>query len=172
MVKKMRKDITENFLSDILNVHVEQNKMLDNKASFYLGISGVAFALSLTHIISGQFVPQTSGILIIAISTLISSFLCIWVIRFPLIRDKPHIPHLMYYKAFEKLSVKEYSRRLLETLKDDKKIVDQYAKQIFDLVEQSIKRKYLLIRIISLVLTLGLLIGSIITFYYSLLAYF
>lgn len=152
--------IGENFLSDILSNHIEQNNRLDNKANALLAISGVIFVLS-ASLISKPFSLKNIGLIIILITSTISCILSVLTIKFPK-KDLPHSPHLMYYRGFENLTIEEYKEKLSKTIDSKEKLVDEYAKEIYAIVEQGLNIKYKLIKITSFVICTGFLISCII----------
>jgi hypothetical protein len=147
------------FLGDILKNHLEQNNRLDAKASALLAISGGLFILAIS-IVSNSSGVEGLGILIMIVASAISSMLSVLTIKLPK-KDRPHTPHLMYYKGFENLSVEEYKKRLLYTLNSKEKIVDEYAKEIYGIVEQGLRAKYKLIKLASFVLCGGFFISTL-----------
>lgn len=145
------------FLQASLDTQRRYKEHLDQKASILLGISGVIFVLSISNI-------EKVGFLIIAIFSLVSVILNVWVISFPFKKHHRGKFGFMCYLGFYDLDFKEYSRKLKIILDSKDGMVNEYATEIYSLAEHSIKFKTKLIRYASFALSLGLLIGLVLFF--------
>ena len=142
------------FLKDSLRFNQAYKEALDHKASFLLGISSVILVLSFNNI-------ARPGFLLIAIGALLASLFSIWVISFPF--QKVHRGQFSIICAwgFEHLTADEYDKKLKVVFEDEQAIQAAYQQEIFALSEYSIKTKLRFIKLASLSLTLGLVIGFI-----------
>jgi len=68
----------------------------------------------------------------------------------------------MYYKAFRRMKLDDYIKELNRIVKSDDKIIEQYAREVFDIMEHSLKIKHRLAHCASFTLTTGLILGTII----------
>jgi len=161
--KKLLITFYEQVLGDILNLHMELNKICDNKANFLLGISGVILMIALTKI-SLEFTLYNLmqlGFFIIMLASLISAILSVWVLK-PKIGKGFERTNLFYYGSFtEKLSSREdYAREIQNLLKDQDKIIKHYAEEIWDFAYYDLAPRFRTINIATTILLVGLIIGT------------
>jgi hypothetical protein len=142
------------FLMDSLRFNQAYKESLDRKASFLLGISSVVLVLSFNNV-------ARPGFLLIALGALLASIFSVWVINFPF--QKVHRGQFSIICAwgFEHLTAEEYDRKLTAVFEDEAAIQAAYRQEIFALSEYSIKMKLRFIKMASLALTLGLVVGFI-----------
>ncbi|MBI5465799.1 MAG: hypothetical protein HY974_00750 [Candidatus Kerfeldbacteria bacterium] len=142
------------FLKDSLNFNQSYKESLDRKASFLLGISSVILVLSFNNI-------ARPGFLLIALGALLASLFSVWVISFPFRKTHRGKFSIICAWGFAHLTAEEYSRRLNEVWQNENALQAAYQKEIFALSEYSIKIKLRFIKLASLSLTLGLVVGFI-----------
>jgi len=146
-----------NFLRDSFNHHRDLTDDLDRKASFFLALAGVIFALSVSRIEEAPFlVIAMTGILVVILSVL--------VIRLPYRGKVKEKFSLMCWWGFDGKSYEEYKEEINKVFGSDQAIVEQYQKEIWNLANYSIKPKSLLLKWASYVLVAGLFIGFILLF--------
>ena len=145
------------FLQASLDTQRRYKEHLDQKASILLGISGVIFVLSISNM-------EQIGFLVIAVFSLLSCILNVWVISFPFKKHRRGKYGFMCYLGFYDLDFKEYGKQLKAILNSKDGLVNEYATEIYSLAEHSIKFKTKLIRNASFILSLGLVIGLVLLF--------
>ena len=146
------KEKSLDFLKTSLGHQMFFHNALDQKASWLLGISGVIFVLSLSYL-------NLIGFKIMAIFSLIAALANIWVISFPFRHERSSSFSFLCWKGIKRMTLEDYQKEAKRIFKSDKKIADEYYKEIHSLVEHSIKPKSRLIRLGSLLLTLGFVIS-------------
>ena len=70
----------------------------------------------------------------------------------------------MCYLGFYKMKYKEYYENVKDVLRSEEHMIQEFTKEIYSLVEYSIRFKVKLIRYAGLALTIGLVIGLIFIF--------
>jgi hypothetical protein len=146
-----------NFLHDSFIHHRDLTDALDRKASFFLAISGVIFALSISRLGEIQF-------LVIAISSLLSLIFSVLVIRLPYRGKIKEKFGLMCWWGFADKSLGQYKDEIGQILGSDEKIIEEYKKEIWSIANYSLKPKTILLKWTSYILVAGLLIGFILFF--------
>lgn len=141
-----------NFLRDSFNHHRDLTDDLDRKASFFLALSGVIFALSVNRLQEIQF-------LVIAITALLTLILSVLVIRLPYRGKMKEKLSLMCWWGFADKNLSQYKDEINKVLGSEQAIIEQYQKEIWNLANYSIKPKSILLKWASYVLVIGLLIG-------------
>lgn len=145
------------FLQDSLIHHRSLKNSLDQKASFLVGVSGIIFGLSVGRLQEAQF-------LLLAISSFLTVFLSVLVTFLPFRGKLKEKFGLMCWWGFSDKSFDQYKDLLNKTLDSDEKIAQEYMKEIWSLVNYSIKPKTKFLKWASLILILGLLGGFILFF--------
>lgn len=146
-----------NFLRDSLIHHRDLKNAIDRKASFLLGISGVIFTLSIAQLQEIQF-------LVLAISSFLAAFLSILVICSPFRGGVRKKFGLMCWWGFSNKNFEEYRDELNRIFSSEERISQEYMKEIWNLVNYSLKPKTKLLNRASLILIFGFLIGFILFF--------
>jgi hypothetical protein len=140
------------FLRESLRFNQEYKESLDHKASFLLGIASVVLVLSFNNL-------HTPGFLVVALGALAASTFLVWVISFPFRKTHRGQFSLICAWGFEHLTEGEYTRQLEHVMNSESAVIDTYRKEIFALSEYSIKIKLRFIKLASLALTIGLVVG-------------
>lgn len=143
------------FLAESLRFNQDYKESLDHKASFLLGVASLILVLSLNNI-------ERPGFIVVAIGALLSSLFSIWVISFPFRKTHRGKFSLLCAWGFEHLSEAEYNRQLDQIVSSNDAMMATYRKEIFALSQYSIKIKLHFIKLASLTLTLGLVVGCLI----------
>lgn len=141
------------FLRESLRFNQEYKESLDHKASFLLGVGSVVLVLSLNNV-------TRPGFGVVAAGALLASLFSIWVISFPFRKTHRGKFSILCAWGFDHLSEAEYNRQLDDVLASEQATMATYRKEIFALSEYSIKIKLRFIKLASLTLTLGLVIGG------------
>lgn len=143
---------TITFLRDSLNHHYNIRNSLDQKASFLVAISAIIFSLSVGHLEEVQF-------LILAITSFFAVFLSIMVTFMPFRRRSKKGFGLMCWWGFSDKEFDHYDGGLEEVFSSDERIAQEYKKEIWNLVNYSIKPKTQILKVASLILLCGLVGG-------------
>ena len=150
---------TIEFLKSTLETNMELNDVAHESTDFLSGLSGVVMAISLTQVFSATGL-QKMGFVVISLTCFIVIFFSIGTIRPKIGQNKMN---LMYYKGLLKLSRKRYYEEMCKAMKSDKKIIETYCNEIYDLSEE-LKAKYKMIRRGADVLAVGLVVGIALIF--------
>lgn len=145
------------FLQDSLVHHRSLKNSLDQKASFLVGVSGIIFGLSVGHL-------QEAHFLVLAITSFLTVLLSVLVTFLPFRGRLKRKFGLMCWWGFSDKSLEEYEAKLKESLVSDEKIAQEYAKEIWNLANYSLKPKTKFLKWASLILILGLL-GGFVSFF-------
>ena len=153
-------------LGDILKLHMQLNATCDKKASVSLGISGVILIITLTKmtiIFNPDFnygIFLKMGFATTILACIVSIILSVLVIL-PKIVEEDRL-NLFYYGSFSKMiSSDEYVLEMKNLLNDREKIIEQYAKEIYDLGTLDLMKRFNLLKYSSKSLTVGLISGTI-----------
>lgn len=147
-----------NFLRDSLTHHRSLKSSLDQKASFLVGVSGIIFGLSIGRLEEAQF-------LVLAITSFLAVFLSILVVFLPFRgKIKPEERSLMCWWGFSDRDFNQYESGLNEVLASNEKIAKEYEKEIWSLVNYSLKPKTKFLKLASFILILGFLGGFVMFF--------
>jgi hypothetical protein len=142
------------FLKTALNHQIFIHNSLDSKASWLLGISGVLFVLSLSHLDLPVFKW-------IAVFSLLSALFNIWAISFPFKYERRQGFSFLCWKGFRRLNFVEYQKEADAIIGDEQRMIIEYEKEIHSLSEHSIKPKSRLIRWGSVCLTISFIAGFV-----------
>ncbi len=146
-------------LSDIHRNHVRLKHTLDTKANWILGVSGLLLMLSINNLSKGY------GYQIIFFSAFLSFLLSLIAFN-PLnlfIKQKHNPISMMYYESFKDMSPEEIVERLKQIkTKDD--LIEQYAWDLYNLVNRVLKFKSRLIKWPVYILLVGVIIGFVLIF--------
>lgn len=153
------KDYGIEFLKSIIDTNMQINDVAHESADFLAGLSGVIMAISLTQIFSAVGLHKI-GFMIISITGFIVVFFSIGVVRPKIGKSKLN---LMYYKGLLNISKENYRKQIHSALKNNKKIVDEFCEEIYDLSIE-LKAKFRMIRTGADILAIGLLVGLIFIF--------
>lgn len=148
-------DISFDFLKDSLRFNQEYKEALDRKASFLLGIASVVLIVSSNNV-------EKPGFLLVGLGALISSLFSVWVISFPFRKTHKGKFSLMCAWGFDHLKEAEYSQQIDRLIRDPQAMLATYKQEIFALSEYSIKMKLRFIKLASLALTVGLVVGFLV----------
>jgi hypothetical protein len=140
------------FLRDSLNHHHSLRSGLDQKASFLVGIAAIIFGLSVGHLDQLNF-------LILAICSFVTVFLAILVVFLPFRGKIKERFSLMCWWGFSNKNLEQYEKELEEIFVSEEKIAKEYMREIWNLMNYSIKPKTLILKWASFILILGLLAG-------------
>ncbi len=146
-----------NFLRDSLTHHRSLKNSLDQKASFLVAISGIIFGLSVGRL-------QELHFLALAIASFLTVVLSILVTFLPFRGKMKGKFGMMCWWGFSDKNLEEYEKELKKSLDSDEKITHEYAKEIWSLVNNSLKPKTRILKWASFILLLGLLGGFILFF--------
>ena len=146
-----------NFLRDSLNHHHSLRSGLDQKASFLVGITGIIFGLSISHLDQLNF-------LVLAICSFVAFFLSILAVFLPFRGKIKERFSLMCWWGFSNKNLVQYEKELEETFISEEKIAKEYMREIWNLVNHSIKPKTLILKWASFILIFGLLAGFVLFF--------
>ena len=146
-----------NFLRDSLNHHHSLRSGLDQKASFLVGVAGIIFGLSISHLDKLNF-------LLLAICSFVTVFLAILVVFLPFRGKIKERFSLMCWWGFSRKNLEQYEKELREIFVSDEKIAEEYAREIWNLANYSLKPKTLILKWASFILILGLLAGFVLFF--------
>ena len=153
------KDGGVEFLKTTLETNMSLNDVAHESASFLAGLAGVIMAITLTQVFSATGL-QKIGFMIISITCFIVVFFSVGVVRPKIGLNKSN---LMYYKGLLKLSRDKYLKELSLTVNSDKKMIEEFCEEIYDLSIE-LKQKYRMIRVGADIFAVGLLIGILLIF--------
>lgn len=145
------------FLRDSLIHHRDLRNALDQKASLLLGLAGVIFALSVSHL------PETP-FLVLAVSSLLTVFLTIFVVFLPFRSKKGVKPGSMCWWGFIGGGFDQYREEIDRILDSEKEISKEYIKEIWNLANYSIKPKVKILKWASSIQLIGFLLGFVLFF--------
>jgi len=146
-----------NFLRDSLSHHYGLRSALDQKASFLVGIAAIIFGFSMTRLTELNF-------LILEICSFITLILAAMAVFLPFRGKIKERISLMCWWNFTKKEYEQYKKELNDMFQSDEKIADEYARDIWNLANYSIKPKSLILKWASFILILGLLAGFVLFF--------
>lgn len=146
-----------NFLRDSLMHHRDLRNGLDQKASIILGFSSVIFTLSVGHLEELQF-------LIIAVSSFFTALFSIFAIFMPFRRDAKDKFSLMCWWGFRYKGFDDYKKDINNVFNSDEAVAQEYMKEIWGLANYSLAPKNRYLKIASIILIVGLLIGFVLFF--------
>lgn len=147
------------FLKSTLETNMQLNDIAHESADFLAGLSGVIMAVSLTQIFTATGFHKI-GFGIISLTGFIVIFFSIGVMR-PKIGMKKL--NMMYYKGLLGFPRDRYAKEMYAVIKSDKKIVETFCDEIYDLSIE-LRAKYKMIRRGADILAAGLIIGIIFIF--------
>jgi len=153
-------------LGDILRLHMQLNATCDKKASVSLGISGVILIIALTKM-TILFDPNFNNGILLKIGFIATILACIFSVILSVLVILPKIGeenwlNLFYYGSFSKMiSRDEYVLEMKNLLNDREKIIEQYAKEIYDLGTLDLMKRFKLLNFSAKSLTFGLISGTI-----------
>lgn len=153
-------------LGDILRLHMQLNATCDKKASISLGISGVILIITLTKM-TIIFDPDFNYGISLKMGFVATILACIASIILSVLAILPKIVeedrlNLFYYGSFSKMITRdEYVLEMKNLLNDGEQIIEQYAKEIYDLGALDLMKRFKLLNYSSKFLTLGLISGTI-----------
>jgi len=145
------------FLRDSLNHHHNLRNGLDQKASFLVGVAGIIFGLSISHLDKLNF-------LVLAICSFAAFFLSILAVFLPFRGKIKERFSLMCWWGFSDKNLEQYEKELREVFASEEKIAQEYMREIWNLMNYSIKPKTLILKWASFILILGLLAGFVLFF--------
>ncbi len=148
------------FLSDNLKKQIDKSNHHDTRANYVLGIAIAIFLFSLTQISGNK--PGKIGFSIIALSSLIVCVLNLFTIKPPRLKKKrKEKESLLYHDEIASYSPEEYLKQLKKTLESRDLIIEQYAKEIHNLVTYHIMTRKIFFRYAVWILVIGLVAGLI-----------
>ena len=147
------------FLKSVLETNMELNDVAHESADFLAGLSGIIMAITLTQIFSATGL-QRIGFIIISLTCFIVIFFSIGIIRPKIGVDKNN---LMYYKGILRLLRKEYTSKIISITKNERKIIEEFANEIYDL-SMELREKNKMIKRGADILATGLFIGILFVF--------
>lgn len=147
-------DHSINFLRDSLNHHYGIRGSLDQKSSFLVAISAVIFSVSIIRISEIAF-------LVLAITSFIAVLLAIMVTFLPFTGRKKKWHGLMCWWGFKEKDFNQYEQELKKAFLSDEDIAKEYMTEIWNLANYSLKPKTKILKIVSSILSSGLIIGFI-----------
>lgn len=145
-------DHSINFLRDSLSHHYSIRGSLDQKSSFLVAISAIIFSVSLSCLNELPF-------LILGISSFLTVVLSIMVTFLPFKGRKKKWHGLMCWWGFSGKDSKQYEEELRKAFLSDEATAKEYATEIWNLANYSLKPKSKILKVASLVLLSGLVIG-------------
>ena len=148
---------TITFLRDSLSHHNNLRSGLDNKASFLVGVAGVIFGLSVNRLHELNF-------LVLAVCSFIAFFLAILAVFLPFRGKIKERFSLMCWWGFADKNLQEYEKELRVIFDSEEKIIQEYMREIWNVVNYSIKPKTAILKWASFVLVIGLLAGFVLFF--------
>lgn len=146
-----------NFLRDSLNHNYGIRGALDQKASFLVGIAAIVFGFSITRLSEINFI-------VLAICSFAALFLSVLVVFLPFRGKRRERISLICWWGCAKKGYGQYKNELDDVFKSDEKIADEYARDIWNLTNYSIKPKSLILRWAGFILIAGLLAGFVLFF--------
>lgn len=153
----------QRILSDILRKQLQITYHFDQRANFVLALSSGLFLFSLHGITTRG--TATASFLFLAVCSLLAGLLSLLAIKPPRIffKRKP-VWSVMYHDQIDSLSEKELAKNLDEILKDREKVIQEYSKEIKNLVSYHLIYKKIFFRPTIPIIIFGLL-GSLVLFY-------
>lgn len=158
-------NLLEEVLGNILDVHMRLNEFSHTKASLLIAAAGVILTLIITDLpnIKEMNIIAKAGIGIIALTSEISLLINILVVD-PKIGETKR-KNLFYFKSFLRhYSIDDYSKEISKLLKNEDYIIDQYAREIYDLSNRIIEPKFKLLKLATIILIGGVVVGSAMVF--------
>jgi len=156
MAKHEMAESRSDFLGDMLSVNLAMNQIVDGRANFLAGLSGIILTIALTQVFTATGWDRI-GFSVVSATCFIVAFLSIGVIR-PRIRV--FNTNNMYYLGILKNSRQKYRDTIRRVLESDSKIIDEYVDEVYDLSKE-LQIKFRLLRYAADVLAAGLAIGMI-----------
>ncbi len=142
------------FLGNVLETNLAMNEIVDGRANFLAGLSGIMLTIALTQVFTSAGWDR-AGFSVLSLTCFVVAFLAIGVIR-PRIRvfNKNN----MYYLGIVKNSRENYRKLMKSLIKDGNKVIDEYVDEVYDLSKE-LKIKFKLLRYAADVLAIGLAAG-------------
>jgi hypothetical protein len=154
----------ERFLADLLYAQLQLDTRIDTKAKFLLSIAGIIFVLTMVHVLlKGVMLKAIAGILVLDIACIITVILCIYVIRPGVVPFKDRAVYVygnpfFYGSIVQHRDFKDFCKTLERVLKDGK-ILEIYAREIYELATRSIAIKLARLKLAADSLIIGLILG-------------
>jgi hypothetical protein len=152
--------VRRDFYADIYKNHIDTKRHIETKIQWVLGASAIIFGLTVSYLPSST----NPGVFIISFSSLAAFLVCLYAfepINAFIHTSKHNKADVMFYKSFQDLTPHEYSRLLLAA-NTEKKIAEQYADDIMNMVKRRLLPMKKLCMVATRTLLLGTLLGIII----------
>lgn len=158
--------LIEEVLGNILDLHMRLNEFSYTKASLLIGVAGIILTLIIADIlpnIKEMNIIAKVGIAVIALASQISLIINMVVIDTKI--GETERKNLFYFRSFLRhYSIESYSKEISKLLKNEDYIIDQYAREIYDLSDRIIEPKYRLLKLATSILIGGIVAGSALVF--------
>ena len=149
-------------LQYILDLHMRLHEITYTNAYLFISATGVILtiiiALVLPNIKDFSNLAK-AGITVIAIASFAALLLNIDIIN-PKIGKKIERKNLFYYSSFlDHCSKDEYANELSKLIKNEEHIIEQYAKEIYDLSQHVLAPKFKHLNHTANILLVGIVVG-------------
>ncbi|MFQ6020683.1 MAG: Pycsar system effector family protein [Candidatus Aenigmatarchaeota archaeon] len=160
MAKKADSTLVSSFLQSVTDINISLHEKVYDHCNILIVICGLILTLSLTQLSSVTPLGRI-GFSIIAITSGLSAIICILILR-PKNVDNPL--NRMYYGGILKTkNEKDYIKELLQITKDNNKIIENFAREMYDLAP-ILRYKYRLVKTVVDIFVIGLIIGAFVVF--------
>ncbi len=159
--------LVEKVLGDILDLHLRLHEITYANASFLIGAAGVILTLLAVEVLPNSKelnLLAKGGVGVIALAAILSLAINIGIID-PKIDRKVKRKNLFYFKGFlDQYSIDGYASEVSKLLKSEDYIIEQYAKEVYDLSRNVLEPKFRLLKQAAWILLGGIVAGSILIF--------
>jgi len=171
MPKNKKEDIAGieiDFLKEIHETNMKMSNKADNYLQIHMGFLGALILFSVGQLISQYGLLDmyaTSGWIII----IITLFICLLISLYYMIPKATNTTHrinLFFYGDFLKSlkSWKDYAREVKSTIKSKEDMLDSFSYQIWNLANKEIRPKFFRIKLVSIILVTGIMVGVLVMF--------
>jgi len=161
MAKKRGTRLLDNYvLRDIIDSRLKLFFVAVEKSRFLIAISGIIFTITITQLASEDFLQKAFlmriGLIVILCSTVFSILVSIKADK---TKGEGGMGIFNIKKDPKKLKIKDYENFLTKITSNKKNVINEYSKEIFSL-DKIIAQQFKEIRMVTYVLTYGLVIGG------------
>lgn len=164
-VEKKEVNVTgmEYFLSDVFNNYLISKNHIETKINWLLGISGVIMSISLPFIIHQDPAVNYFAMMVIGFSSFLCFLMCLLSFELPdWVLKRPHEDgSIMFYNTKSTVNIAEI-REQLHSIKTRDALYNQYAINIYNVVERNIKVKNKIFKGACNILFTGLIMGFVV----------
>jgi len=148
------------FLTSITDINISLHSKVYDQCNILIVLCGLILTISLTQLGTASLLAK-AGFSIIAATSAITCILCIFIIR-PKNVDNP-LNRMYYGGILKSKSEKNYIKDLIKITKSKKQIIENYAREMYDLAPV-LRYKYRLVKVAVDIFVIGLILGAIIIF--------